>query len=415
MAGTGTLAQGSVGKTLMRFAWPFLVSNFLQALYGSVDLAVVGWFGDASGISAVSIGGNVLFLVNSLIVGLTMGGTVLLAQYLGAGREEDARQTIGTMFTMFGFVGAGIMALMYAFAPFLLRLLNTPAQAMAQAIQYVRICALGIVFIFAYNAISAILRGMGDSKSPMRFIAVACCANILLDFTFVGGLGWGAAGAAAATVVSQGLSALLAVRDLRHRDFLFDFKASSFRIQRAKALTILRLGLPISLQECMVSVSFLVITAIVNDMGLVASAAVGIAGKFENFAMLPASALSGAISAIAAQNIGAHQPERARKSLWMAIGFAFGCSLFFFGWAQLAPLSILSLFGAGQEVALAGAQYLSSFSFDFMLVAFAFTLGGFFSGCGRTTFTMLNGVISSLLIRVPVAFVMSREIGRAHV
>lgn len=399
-----SLVQGNIVKNLLHFTWPLLLANLLQSLYGSVDMAIVGWFSGTEGIAAVSNGSQLTFLANSLVVGLTMGGTILLGQYYGAGKKAEAGQTVGTILSMFTVVAAFFTAAFLLLAPWLLRLLKTPSEAMPQAIAYVRICALGMLFIFAYNALSAIFRAVGNSRAPLLFVGVACATNIVLDLIFVGPMQLGAAGAATATVISQGVSVALALVCLLKGKLPFAVTRSHFKIHGRTAGTILRLGLPISLQEFCVCVSFLVIAAIVNEMGLLASAAAGIAAKFESFAMLPASAFAGAVSAITAQNIGAGHPERASKNFWYAAAFSFLCSLPFFAWAQIDAASVMGLFGADSAVAISGAEYLRSFSIDFMLVAFVFPFGGFFSGCGKTTFTMLNGVLSSIALRLPFAY-----------
>ncbi len=405
------LTEGNIYKALLAFGLPYLIANFIQALYGAVDLAVVGWFNNAETVAGVSVGTQVTQMLNSLISGLTLGGTILIAQYVGARRQEDTRQTIGTMLSLFALAAVGFMLAMFALTPAILQLVNTPAESMEQAKQYVYICSGGILFIFGYNAISAILRGLGDSKRPVLFIGIACVTNIVLDVLLVGGLGWGAAGAAVATVFSQGVSLVLAVILLRRReDFVFDFSRESIRIHGDKVRSILRLGLPVSLQETILSFSFLAITAIVNSMGYIAAAATGICGKFDSFAMLPASAFSGALSAFTGQNMGAGRPDRAIKALRTAIVLALLCSLFFFAWAQLWPASILHIFKASDEVTLAGTQYIRTFSFDFMLVAFGFCFNGFFNGCGRTLFVMVVGSAASVGIRLPLAWFLSRAV-----
>lgn len=402
-----SLTEGGVYRTLLIFAVPFLIANLIQSLYGAVDMAVVGWFSDAAGISAVSTGTQVMQIVTSLVSGLTMGGTILIAQYYGAGKTQDAVETIGTMLTL-SLIAAVIFtgAMLLATDP-ILRALQTPAEAFSRAHDYVVIASCGILFIFGYNAISAMLRALGDSKSPLIFITIACICNVVLDLLFVGGFGMGPAGAALATILSQGVSLLCAIFYLRKRSFLFDFKLRSFRITKNKMMRLIGLGLPVSFQETMVNLSFLFITAIVNNLGVITSAAVGVAGKFESFAMLPAAAFSGAIASIAAQNMGAGQPKRAKDSLKASILLAFIASLFFFVWVQVAPHTVMALFKADEAVSLAGAQYMRSFSYDFMLVAFVFSLNGFFNGCGCTKFTMINGVASTILIRVPLAYLLS--------
>lgn len=407
---SGDLTQGNITKKLIVFAIPFMLANFVQALYGTVDTMVIGWWGSASGIAAISTGSQVIQMLTSLVSGLTMGGTILIGQYCGAKRTEDTSKTIGTTLTMFGIVSIAFTIIMLVANRGILTLLQTPAEAFKEAYDYVFICSLGIIFIFIYNAISSILRGLGDSKSPLIFVAVACIVNIVLDIAFVGGLKMGAAGAALATVIAQAVSVLLSVVFLVRRKFIFDFKLKSFRIDRAKAARIIRLGLPVSLQETMSSLSFLLIAAIVNSLGVVTAAAVGISNKFEGYAMLPATAFCMAISSMTAQNMGAGKPERSMKCFKIGTAIAFGFGVLFFIWGQLAPESIMYIFGADAEVAAAGAQYLHSFSIDFMMVAFAFCMNGFFNGCGSTTFTMINGLSAALIVRVPLAFFLSRII-----
>ncbi|PWL62274.1 MAG: MATE family efflux transporter [Oscillospiraceae bacterium] len=407
---SSNLTEGSIGRRLITFAIPYLIANFVQALYGAVDMAVVGWFANSAGISAVSVGSQVMQIVTSMVSGLTMGGTILIAQYFGAKLEKDTKETISTMLTMFAAAGVGFTAVMFLCAPWVLSLLQTPPEAFEQALSYVRIASCGILFIFGYNAISAMLRGLGDSKSPLLFISIACLTNIALDLLMVGGMGMGPAGAALATILSQAVSMCLAILYLTRRDFIFDFKLQSFRMYKDKALKLLKIGLPVSLQESMVSVSFLFIAAIVNSLGVITSAAVGIAGKFTNFAMLPATAFSGAISALTAQNMGAGQPDRAKKSLLIAISMALGCGFFFFLWVQLAPQSVLHIFKADPQVTAAGIAYMRTFSIDYLLVAFVFCMNGFFNGCGRTVFSMANGLFSTLMVRVPLAYFLSRYI-----
>ncbi len=405
---SNSLTEGSILTTLVRFAVPYLLANFVQALYSAVDLMIIGWFSNDAAISGVNTATQLIQTLQSLIIGLAMGGTILIGQYVGARRDKDAEQTISTILTMFIILGALFTVGILIFCDPLLRLMQTPAEAFDSASAYVRVIGCGIIFSFGYNALSAILRGLGDSTRPLLFVAVACVTNMVLDYLMVGPLNMGAGGAALATIISQALSVALAILYLRRIHFPFDFRPSSFRLHRDKAAGLLKLGIPVCMQETLVSLSFLIIIAIINGIGVVASAAVGIAGKFENFAMLPASAFGGAIAAIAAQNMGAGRPDRAVKSLWLSVGLSLVPSIVFFFWAQWMPESILGLFGAGGETAVAGAAYLKSFSFDFILTCFGFTLLGFFNGCGCTVFASINGIVASVVIRLPLAYILSR-------
>lgn len=401
------LTEGGITSTLIRFAIPYLAANFLQALYGAADLLIVGWFCDSAAVSAVSTGTQITQIILSLVSGLTMGGTILIAQYVGAHRDGEAVDTISTMLTLFGVISLVMTVAMLLLASPLLSLMQTPEKAFGYALDYVLIASAGTVFVIGYNAVSAMLRGLGDSKHPLYFVAIACVCNIVLDLVAVGVWKMGPGGAALATIFSQGLSLVIAVIYLIRHDFIFDFKPKSFHIHKERALHLIKLGIPVSLQDTTVHISFMFIAAIVNTMGVTASAAVGICGKFDAFAMLPPMAFSGAISALAAQNIGAGQPERAQKTLRRSILLSFICSVVFFAWAQIAPETIMTLFQFDPEVTAAGAEYLRTFSFDFLLVAFVFCFNGFFNGCGCTRYTMINGIVSTLVIRVPLAFLFS--------
>ncbi len=407
------LTEGNIYKSLIYFAIPFIIANLIQALYGTVDLIVIGLFTDTPGISAVAIGTQVMQIVNGLITGLTMGGTILIGQYYGAKRENDTSESIGTMLSMGMIASVIITILMLIVTNPLLKILQTPSESFGDAKRYVVMASSGIVFIFGYNAVSAILRGLGDSKSPVYFIGIACILNIILDLVFVGSLDMRASGAALATVISQGISMIIAIIYLTKKKFIFEFKIKKFVINKEKASKLFKLGFPLSLQEVLLWISFLFIAAIANSMGVAESAAVGIIAKFETFSMLPPMAFSYALAALAAQNIGAKQPERAKKALNISIILSFICSLFFFVWAQAFPETIMGIFNAGGEVIIAGVQYFKTYSFDFMLVAFKFCLNGFLNGCGRTTFAMINGITSSLLIRVPLAYILGKYTGES--
>lgn len=402
------LLHGNLYSALLWFALPFLAANLIQVLYGTVDLLVVGWYNSEAQISAVSLGSQITQLLLSLITGLTMGSTVLIAQYAGCGKDKDIESSIATTFTLFLLLGILLTVVMLVLTPQLLTLIQTPQEAYEDACSYVYICSMGIIFSFGYNAVSAVLRGLGDAKSPLYFITTACMFNIILDVVLVAGFHMGAAGAAIATTFSQGVSLLLSIIFLRKQKFSFDFHLSSFHLQRDKALLLLKIGLPISLQEVISAVSFLCIAAIINGFGVAASVAAGICNKFEGFAMLPSTAIASAISTIAAQNIGAGNWKRAGKALWISIFFAFTASMIFFLWAGISSESILQIFKAEGAVITAGEQYLHYFRYDFLLVAFGFTMNGFFNGCGRTLFAMVNGIAASLCIRIPLVFILSQ-------
>ena len=400
--------QGSIGSHLLRFSVPFLLSNLLQALYSVADMLIVGLFHGEASVAGVNIGGQITNVVVMLVSGLTVGGTVLVAQYYGARREADVRKTIGTLFSTLVIAGIAISLLMLLFSDEMLRLLDTPEEAYPEARSYLDICLLGTVFIFGYNAISSVQRGLGDSKRPLMFVAIACVVNIALDLLLVGGMGLGAAGAAWATILSQGLSMLLSAWYLTTHRFIFDFKPSSFRIHPDKVRLLFKLGLPSSVQSVVTSFSFLIMTALVNGFGVSASAAVGIAGKFNSFGILPAIAMSSAISSMVAQNIGAGFHERARKILWNGIGIAMAFGLFVFLIAQMFTTQIFLLFGVEAATAEMGVPYMRAFSYDYLVVSVVFCLNGLINGSGYTVYSLMTSMVSALILRVPVAWFMSK-------
>lgn len=410
--------QGGIARGMIAFSMPFLLSNILQALYGAVDMWVVGNFSHADEtmrtaiLSGVNIGSQITHLLAMMVSGLTVSGTVMVGQYVGARKQKDASQTVGTMFSLMALVGAVLTVGMLLLSEPLLKLLQTPPEAMEHAKSYLNICLSGTLFIFGYNAISSIQRGLGDSIRPLVFVGIACLVNIVLDMWLVKGLGMGAAGAAWATVIAQAISLILAALYLARNKFIFDFKLRSFRIEKDKMAMMIRLGIPSSVQSIIVNVSFLVMTAVVNVIGgAVASAAVGVVGKFNSFAILPAVAMSSSVSAFAAQNIGAGRYDRARKSLGVGIGIAMGISALVFLAVKLFPGPIIAFFIDQKETIASGVEYMNTFSYDYLLVPVLFCFNGLIMGAGHTMFTLISGSLSSLFLRIPVAVVLGSWLG----
>lgn len=399
--------QGSIGGHLLRFSIPFLMSNLLQALYNVADMLIVGQFHGQNTVAGVNMGGQITNLVVMLVSGLTVGGTVLVAQYYGARREKDVQETIGTLFSTLAIAGVALSLVMLLFSDNMLRLLKTPEEAFSEARAYLDISLLGTVFIFGYNAISSIQRGLGDSKRPLIFVAIACSVNVVLDLLFVGAFGMGAAGAAWATILSQGLSMLLAAVYLMRSRFIFDFKPSSFRIHMDKVRLLIKLGLPSSVQSVVTNFSFLLMTTLVNGFGVSATAAVGIAGKFNSFGILPAVAMSSAISSMVAQNMGAGYHDRAQKIMWSGARIALAFGAFVFLIAQLFPVAILNMFGVEDNTVSMGVEYMRAFSWDYLVVSLLFCINGLINGAGYTTYSLITSMVSAIGLRVPVAWFMS--------
>jgi putative MATE family efflux protein len=399
------LSQGNVARQLLIFAWPFILSNLIQALYNVADMIIVGNFCGAASMSGVNIGGQVTLLLTNMVVGLSVGGTVLIGQFKGRNDKESMRQIIGTLFTTLLVLGIFMTVIMILLRQPILRLINTPEQSFEQADAYLIITTLGTLFIFGYNALSAVMRGMGDSKHPLMFVGVACVTNIVLDLLFVGPFNMRAQGAALATIISQALSMILCIWYMKRHDFIFDFKLSSFRFYGSRLGMLLRVGIPTSVQNVITNLSFLFITALVNTFGVDASAAVGAIGKFNSFAILPAIAMSSSISAMVAQNLGANKQDRAVQTMRTGMVMAIVMSWAMFAIAQLFPAQILRLFADDPKMVELGIPYLRTFSFDYLIVPMLFSLNGLNIGAGHTTFSLINTCLSSLLFRIPFSYI----------
>ena len=322
------LAQGAVAPQLLRFALPFIISNIIQSLYSVADMIIVGQYAGAVSMSGVNIGGQVTQLITNMVFGLSAGGTVLIGQYLGAGDRKALRDTIGTLLSVLMALGAVFTVGLLLLRSPILRAIQTPEPSFPEAMSYLFITSLGIIFIFAYNALSAIMRGLGDSKRPLYFVSIACVANIVLDLIMVGVWHWGAFGAGLATIMSQALSVILCIIYLKRNDFVFDFSLKSFGFHPERLRMLLKIGVPMSVQNVATSISFLFLTAMVNllDPTAMASAAVGAVSKFNSFGVLPAFAMSSAIAAMSAQNIGAGETRRAVQTMKIGTALGFGIS-----------------------------------------------------------------------------------------
>lgn len=402
------LTQGSVLKTLLTFTIPFIIANVIQALYGAVDLFVISRYCSPESVAAVSTGTQVTQIITSMITGLTLGSTIMVGKYTGMNNKEEVRKTIGTTLTVFAVVALVLTGLMLLFVGRILELLKTPERSFDLARQYVVICSCGILFICGYNAISAILRGYGDSKRPMMFIALSCVLNIIGDVILVKYAGLGVAGVALATIGSQAISMICAIIYLNRRQFIFTFSLHNLRIDGERLRELAMVGIPISLQECMVRLSFLYLTSVTNSLGIFAASAVGIASKYDVFAMLPATSMANALAAVTAQNYGAGKPERATASLKAGVSFALAAATLFWLWAQLSPQTMMGLFTKDQDIITAGMPFFKSCSYDYLAVSIVFCLNGYLNGRGKTIFTMISSSFGALALRMPLIYVVFR-------
>ena len=400
--------QGSILKKLALFMLPILGALVLQAAYGAVDLLVVGRFGSTSGLSAVSTGSQVLNLVTFVVTQFAMGITVLIARYLGEKRPQYIGQVIGGGAVVFALMAAVLFVALVGFARGISVLMQAPVEALDLTASYVRICGAGIFFIVAYNVLSAIFRGLGDSKSPLLFVLVACIVNVFGDLLLVAGLHLDAAGAAIATVAAQAVSVVCAVAMLlkKKKELQFKLQKSDFRLN-AQCRKFLAIGLPLALQEFLTQMSFLALCAFVNRLGLEASSGYGVASKIVNFAMLIPSALMQSMASFVSQNIGAGNKKRARQSMLtgIGVGLAFGCAVFARVWCKGDVLC--SAFTTEAGVIASGFAYLKGFAPETIATAVLFSMVGYFNGNDKTVWVMVQGLIQTLLVRLPMAYFMS--------
>lgn len=398
------LAKGNVVRQLILFSAPVLLSNLIQSLYSVVDMIVVGNFAGPISMSGVNIGTQVTMLITNMVFGLSVGATVLIGQYLGAGRRDLLKETIGTLFSVLGILAVVLTVIMLIAANPVLDLIQTPKESFSEARAYFIASMLGTIFIFAYNALSAVMRGMGDSKNPLIFVSIACVVNIVLDLLLVKDLGMGALGAAVATVISQAISVILCIIYLKKNDFVFDFKISSFRISKERLKMLLSVGVPTSVQNVATSLSFLFLTTLVNSLGVMQSAAVGAVGKINSFAILPVMAISSSVSAMGAQNLGAGEEKRAVKTTVTGIIMSLIISIIVYIVVSVWPSECLRIFGDDAEMIAHGVEYMRAFSLDYLVVAFFFCFNGLFIGAGHTTFSLVNNALSAIFIRIPMAY-----------
>lgn len=398
--------QGSILGKLIPFMMPILGALVLQAAYGAVDLLVVGQFGTTEGLSAVSTGSQILNLVTFVITQFAMGITVLIARYIGEKKEQHIGPLIGGSALVYALISTVLFVVLVCFPRQISALMQAPQEALGLTASYVRICGAGIFFIVAYNLLSAIFRGLGDSKSPLMFVAVACAVNIIGDLTLVAGLKMDAAGAALATVLAQAISVIFALVLLMKRQLGFRITRHDFRIN-PHCLRALKTGLPLALQEFLTQVSFLALCAFVNRLGLEASSGYGVACKIVNFAMLIPSSLMQSMASFVSQNVGAGNEKRARQAMFsgIGVGLVIGCAVFVLVFFKGNLLT--GIFTADAGVVQKGYEYLKGFAPETIVTAILFSMIGYFNGHDKTVWVMIQGLVQTLLVRLPLAYLMS--------
>ncbi len=406
------LTTGSVFKNVILFSLPYLLSYFLQTLYGMADLFIIGQYDGVASTTAVSVGSQIMHMITVMIVGLAMGTTVSIAQAIGADHKKQASKAVGNTIVLFMGVAIVGMTLLLVLVRPIVSVMSTPSEAVNGTVTYLTICFIGIPFITAYNIISSIFRGMGDSKSPMYFIAVACAANIVLDYLFMGALKLGPAGAALGTTISQAVSVLVSLIVIIKRKSITLIK-TDFRPQRPVMGKILSIGIPIAVQDGLIQVAFIVITIIANQRGLNDAAAVGIVEKIMSFLFLVPSSMLSTVSALGAQNIGADKPERAVATLRYAVLIAVGFGILAAVTIQFTAGPVVSLFtdgstSDGADVIRLGSQYLRGYIFDCIFAGIHFSFSGYFCACGKSGLSFLHNILAIVLVRIPGVYLTSR-------
>ena len=402
-----SFTEGKILQPLILFAFPVLLALFLQAMYGAVDLLIVGKFATSADVSAVSTGSQIMTTLTNLISSFAMGTTILLGQQIGSGRKEEGGKTVGTAVLRFAGIAILMSIIMVIFAPQISSIMNAPEEAFQKTVNYIRICGSGMLVIVAYNLIGCIFRGLGDSKTPLITVAIACVCNIAGDLLLCAVFHMGTEGAAIATVFAQIISVVASFLFIRKKELPFIIRRTDIRIHREYLGKMVGFGAPIALQDLLVSISFLIILAIVNSMGVIASAGVGVAEKVCAFIMLISSAFMQSMSAFVAQNYGAGLMRRARKALHYGIAVSFSIGVVMFLITFFHGNLLAGIFSSDTEVVLAAADYLKAYAIDCLFTAIFFCYTGFYNGIGKTRFVMIQGILGAFFVRVPVSYIMS--------
>ena len=400
--------EGKIIGKLIHFSIPIFFAMFLQALYGAVDLAIVGQFGDKADISAVSVGSQLIMTFILIVANLSIGATVMVGQKIGAGKREEAGQVVGNSIVIFMVIALIMTIATTFFSGTMSSAMSVPEEAFPKCVDYIRICGWGSVFFVAFNVFGGILRGVGDAKTPLIAVAISTVINVAGDLILVAGFHQGAAGAAIATCVSQAISIFLSLWLVSKKTLPFKLTRKAFKVHPALIRQILLMGAPVAIQGLLVNVSFLAIIAIVNQIGLLASAGIGITQRLVGFLMLVPNTFSQALATLVAQNVGAMQHDRARYGLKICIGFSLSISLVIAYFSFFHGNVLLGIFSSDPEVINAGWEYLKSYALDVLMTSFMFCFVGYFNGYGKTGFVMVQGIIGAVFVRVPLSYVFSK-------
>ncbi len=401
------LTTGSVLKNLIYFCIPYLFSYFLQTLYGMADLFIIGQFCGVESTTAVSIGSQVMHMITVIIVGLAMGTTVTIGQAIGAKDSDSASKGVGNSITLFAIFSLLLTLILVVCRSGIVSVMSTPLEAVSGTKNYLLICFIGIPFITAYNIISSIFRGLGDSKRPMYFVMIACILNIALDYLFIGYFHLGPSGAALGTTLSQASSVLISLYVIRKMDTGIHLTKDDLKVDQKMMKSILKIGSPIAVQDGLIQVAFIIITVIANKRGLNDAAAVGIVEKIISFIFLVPSSMLSTVSALGAQNIGAGEIKRAKQTLYYAISITVGFGLIIGLIMQVAAGNVVSLFTESDVVISLGDQYLKGYIWDALFAGIHFSFSGYFCAIGKSIYSFIHNIIAIALVRVPLVYLAS--------
>ena len=400
--------QGSILKKMIKFMIPILGALVLQAMYGAVDLMIVGQFGTTSGLSGISTGSNIMNLATFVVAGLAMAVTVQISKYIGMKNEERIGRLLGATIALFSIISVVVSVVLIVFAPQLSVLMQAPEEALDLTVQYVRICGTGFLLITAYNTISSVFRGLGDSKSPLIFVAIACCVNIVGDLVLVAGFGLNVIGAAVATVAAQGISVLLSVLIIRKKKLPFHIHKQDICLNE-EIKGIFKIGTPIALQELLTQLSFLALCAFVNSLGLAASSGYGVASKIQSFVMLIPGSLMQSMSSFVSQNVGAGKEKRAFRAMLTGIGIGAVVGVFVFIGVVFYGDVLAGIFTNDAAVVQEAFHYLRGFALEAIVTAVLFSFMGYYNGHARTFWVMIQGLAQTFIVRLPMAYIMTMQ------
>ena len=400
--------QGSILKKMIKFMIPILGALVLQAMYGAVDLMIVGQFGTTSGLSGISTGSNIMNLATFVVAGLAMAVTVQISKYIGMKNEERIGRLLGATIALFSIISVVVSVVLIVFAPQLSVLMQAPEEALDLTVQYVRICGTGFLLITAYNTISSVFRGLGDSKSPLIFVAIAWCVIIVGDQVLVAGLGLNVIGAAVATVAAQGISVLLSVLIIRKKKLPFHIHKQDICLNE-EIKGIFKIGTPIALQELLTQLSFLALCAFVNSLGLAASSGYGVASKIQGFVMLIPGSLMQSMSSFVSQNVGAGKEKRAFRAMLTGIGIGAVVGVFVFIGVVFYGDVLAGIFTNDAAVVQEAFNYLRGFALEAIVTAVLFSFMGYYNGHARTFWVMIQGLAQTFIVRLPMAYIMTMQ------